>query len=164
MPRTSPAPAGLFALLAVFLLEHRVKHLEDEALPCLGELCDALHVSLELGSRAPLAGLGFFAEELFDGSAEEPGERLQLGEGEAADAGFDGCDLLLRDAEELSELHLGHVLLLAELGDAAADLLGESLLVLGHGVSLGLESGHRLTPDLRNGVDSTTKCGRMLSH
>jgi hypothetical protein len=59
------------------------------------------------------------------------------------------------------ELHLGDALILAQRGDARAELLEEHLLVLGHGVACSRmrtrKEAHNPNPPMRNAVDYTPK-------
>lgn len=133
-------PAGLSFVRRLSLLqEHAVEHGEDNLLLGLGEAADALELALELWRRPALAG-GLAhggagdAQEHVGGHVEErrePGHQRD-GEPEAADLVVD--EGLLGDAQVIGDGLLGEAGLLAQLREAAAELLPELPVGRRHGM------------------------------
>lgn len=103
-----------------------VEHGEDGLLLGLGEAADALELALELGGGPALAGLrARDAEQHVSGHGEERGESGHEGDGEAKPADLVVGEGLLRDAHVRGDRLLGEARFLAQLREAAAELLGE---------------------------------------
>lgn len=83
---------------------------------------DAFHLLLQLRRGPALAGgRGRFADECLHRDTERLRDHRQRRDLNPPSAHFVGRNGLLRDAEDLGELHLGDALFFAQMGDASAD-------------------------------------------
>jgi hypothetical protein len=122
-----------WGVAALGLLEDAVEHGEDGLLLGFGEAAQALELALELGGGPALAGVGAGdAEEDVGGDAEEGGELGDEDHGEAEAADFVVGEGLLGDAKVGGHGLLGEAGLLAELGQAAAQVGDELAIGRGH--------------------------------
>ena len=108
------------------LEEDTIEHGEDDLLLGLGKAAHALELALELGGGPALAGVrAGNAEEHIGGDGEERREAGHEGDGEAEAADLVVGEGLLSDAQVRGDHLLGEAGLLAQLGAAAAQVLGE---------------------------------------
>ncbi len=122
------------------LEEHAIEHREDGELLGLGEAADALELALELGRGPALAGLrARDAEQHIGGDGEERGELGHEGDRDAGPADLVVGEGLLRDAEVCGDRLLREACLLAQLREAAAELLGELPVGGRHGRRRGMD-------------------------
>ncbi len=88
-----------------------------------GSWGDAIHLLLQLGHRAALgSGFAVVIEQGFHRDAQTLGDGRQQRDRDTAAAGLVGVDGLLGDADQFGQLHLGDVLLLAQLRDPSAQV------------------------------------------